>query len=339
MTPETFTTRSASPRDQYDAWCAWCQPVLEISPVESADSGFPAENQVWKLNGLLVTKVSSPPAHMVRTNTSLRRSPVDHWVITTAKQGSIATTTAGRSIEARARQPFVWSLGKAFESQRSTVDRIELFLSRDTFRDVAPLLDAAIGSVLDTPLGRLLSDFMFLLERQLPDLAPMDALRLSSAVRAMVIACVAPSADRLEMARHQIDVGRLERVRQVVRMHLRTPSLGPDMLCQIVGISRSNLYRLFETEGGISHYIQRQRLLEAHAMLCDRQDKRAISIISEALCFPDLSSFGRAFRAMFGYSPSEARSAGLAAATAPPTPLPDKAMQKWGNFVALLRER
>ena len=39
----------------------------------------------------------------------------------------------------------------------------------------------------------------------------------------------------------QIELGRKERVRQVVRRHLRTPTLGPRTLCRIVGMSRSNL--------------------------------------------------------------------------------------------------
>jgi hypothetical protein len=41
-------------------------------------------------------------------------------------------------------------------------------MPRDAFRDIAPVLDAACGSVLDTPLGHLLGDYMLALERHLP---------------------------------------------------------------------------------------------------------------------------------------------------------------------------
>ena len=119
--------------------------------------------------------------------------------------------------------------------------RFSFFLARDAFRDIAPLLDAACGSTLDTPLGHLLGDYMMTLERRLSVVTEADLSRLTTAVGAMVAAAVSPSADRA-VARGQIDVGRKERVRQAVRRHLRTPTLGPTNLCRLVGMSRSNLY-------------------------------------------------------------------------------------------------
>jgi hypothetical protein len=44
----------------------------------------------------------------------------------------------------------------------------------DAFWDIAPVLDAACGSVLDTPLGHLLGDYMLALERDLPAVTEGD---------------------------------------------------------------------------------------------------------------------------------------------------------------------
>jgi len=58
-------------------------------------------------------------------------------------------------------------------------------------------------------------------------------------------------------------------------------------------MSRSNLYRLFEDTGGVARYIQRERLLEAHAVLTNPANSQSISAIAEDLCFADASSFSR----------------------------------------------
>ena len=120
-----------------------------------------------------------------------------------------------------------------------------------------------------TPEGHLLADYMILLERNIPNLPASDGPKLARAIQAMVSACLAPSADRLAEASSHIDLTLMERVRQAVRRNLRSPSLGPDKLCREAATSRSQLYRLLESEGGVAHYIQRRRLSESFSMLCD----------------------------------------------------------------------
>jgi AraC-like DNA-binding protein len=158
------------------------------------------------------------------------------------------------------------------------------------------------------------------LERCLPARTTADFPRLTNVVRAMVATAVAPSAERVAVARWQINLGRMERVRQVVRKHLRSPTLAPTTLCRLVGMSRSNLYRLFEDTGGVARYIQKQRLLEAHAILFDPATIKPISAIAEDLCFADASSFSRVFKREFGQSPNGVRLAALAALAPSATP-------------------
>lgn len=152
----------------------------------------------------------------------------------------------------------------------------------------------------------------------------------------MVTAAVAPNAERVAVAQRQIDLGRKERVRQAVRRHLRTPIFGPTILCRLVGMSRSNLYRLFEDDGGVARYIQRQRLLEARTVLTDPATRKSISAIAGDLCFADASSFSRTFRREFGHSPGEVRSAALAGLALSATPR-NSATSARADFGELLR--
>ena len=152
---------------------------------------------------------------------------------------------------------------------------------------------------------------MILLWRRLPDMTEADFSGLAKSIGAVVAVAAAPSADRMAIAKPLIDRSRKERVRQVVRQELRTPTLTPKTLGRLVGMSRSNLYRLFEDTGGIARCIQRERLLEARAILIDPASTQTASVIAEDLCFADASGFGRAFKREFGYTPREARYAAL----------------------------
>src|SRR6516164_3536238 len=107
-------------------------------------------------------------------------------------------------------------------------------------------------------------------------------------------------------------------------------------ICRLVGMSRSNLYRLFEDTGGVARYIQRERQLEAHAVLTDPASTQSISSIAEDLCLADASSFSRAFKREFGHSPGELRLAALAG-LAPPARTRRLAPSAGTDFGELIR--
>ena len=313
MIAETFSTHSLPAAQQLEAWRNWYGAVFEATSAGSQDEGFAAANSNWNLNGFTFSHVSSPPTGIGRTKFLLRRNHVDHWAFTLSKHTTSDVEVRDRSLEVPPGVPFLLSLGEEMHiGRRQQDERIQLLLARDSFQAIAPLLDATRGTALNTSQGRLLADYMLLLERNLSNLTPEDGSRLPSAIQAMVGACLAPSVDRLAAAGRQIDLTLMERVRRAVRKHLRSPSLGPDTLCREAATSRSQLYRLLEGEGGVARYIQRRRLSESFAILCDISNTFSINAIAEALCFADASNFSRAFRREFGMSPSEVRAASLA---------------------------
>jgi AraC-like DNA-binding protein len=315
MVPAKFTTKTLPRRQQLEAWRAWHGSVFDVirSPLP-ADRGFPATHQNWKLGRLGISRVVAPALHTERTKAAIRRNPIDHWVVTVSKGGEVDLDVRGVQQSVAADVPFIFSMADELSSTRSGQDRQRLFffLSRDSFRSIAALLDAANGTALATPEGKLLADYMTLLSGNIADLPAEDGPRLAIAVEAMLGACLAPSADRQAIAEKSIDLTLMERVRRAVRRHLHSPSLGPDKLCQEAATSRSQLYRLLEGEGGVAHYIQRRRLSESFSLLADASNLLPIAKIAELLCFADASSFSRAFRREFGLSPSDVRTASQA---------------------------
>jgi AraC-like DNA-binding protein len=208
--------------------------------------------------------------------------------------------------------PFVLSLGDSFANRRDQDSRLQLNITRDKFGAISPALDAARGRAISTPLGGLLAEYIRLLERQLPGLPDEDAHHLPQAIAAMVAACLAPSIERMTIARGQISASLKDKARRFILQNLRSHKLGTDMLCRELGISRSAVYRLLEAEGGVARYIQRLRLSESFAQLSDPYNRKPIAVIADELGLIDASSFSRAFLRQFGISPTDAREAGQA---------------------------
>jgi AraC-like DNA-binding protein len=316
MIAETFSTHSLPASQQLEAWRNWYGAIFEATSDASQDEGFVAANSNWKLNGFTLSRVSSPPNFIDRTRYLLRRNHVDHWAFTVSKRTTSDVEVRDRALEVPPGVPFLLSLGEEMHiGRRQEDERIQLLLARDSFQSIAPLLDGARGMALNTSQGVLLADYILLLERNLPNLTPEEGSRLPSAIQAMVGACLAPSVDRLVAAGRQIELTLMERVRRAVSRNLRSPLLGPDRLCREAATSRSQLYRLLEAEGGVARYIQRRRLSESFAILCDITNNFSIAAIAETLCFPDASGFSRAFRREFGMSPSEVRTTSLTGLT------------------------
>src|SRR5262249_12827046 len=193
------------------------------------------------------------------------------------------------------------------ESRRAAPERLQLYLPRDQFSDIGGLLDETVGSTLDGAPGQLLVDYLRLLRRSLPNLTSQEAARLAGALRAMVAACLAPSADRSARASPQIQLALLEKVRRAVSKHLYSPSLGLEKLCRETAMSRSQLYRVLECEGGVARYIQHRRLSESFSILSDISNTAPIADVAARLCFFNPSSFTRAFKREFGKTPMDVR--------------------------------
>src|SRR5262245_23651587 len=167
MVPSKFSTKTLPRPEQLEAWCAWHGSIFDVirSPLP-VDKGFPATHLNWKLGGGLgISRVSSPPLHAERTKAAIRRNPVDHWIVSVNKGGVVNASICGSSVAVPAGVPFIFSLADEISSTRSSPNlvRLFLFISRDSFRSIAALLDAVRGTVLATPGGKLLVDYMNLL--------------------------------------------------------------------------------------------------------------------------------------------------------------------------------
>jgi AraC-like DNA-binding protein len=330
----SFSTAPVEPARQFDAWHAQCGTFMELTAPLNHHVGYQAQCTAWKLGPFVLTSATAQAARYRRTRTQIRRDAIDHWVIKLSRSGMHRMWTATDFAVIPAGLPFVFSLANAFEGERSDLEWISLFVPRDIFPGLAPVIDRSLHMPLASSLGLLLGRYLDALDAQLLcDTTEAELPRLVAATRAMVAACIAPSR---EAAVPLLEHARLERVRRAIRQNLRSPTLTPKRLCRLVGMSRSQLYRLFEPMGGVACYIQAERLREAHRALADPDILRDIREVAEDLGFFDASAFSRTFRREFGCTPSEVRAAALAGAGDIPLRRPPPQASS-DTFTAVLR--
>lgn len=311
-----MSTQGLPGRQQFDAWASWMAGVFDVEPpTPEHASGFCAENRFWTSAGLTIALATAPALKVSRGWELVRRNPIDHWILSLAGK-DVQVSTGAASHLVRGQTLFLSSLSQPFSAARPSDRRLHIYLPRDRFPNLAAL-DAASGMVLDTPLGRLLAGFLHGFASRLPEFSEEELECSCEALRVMVNACIVPTAGHVAEAAAQLDAARLQRVRSAVRRHLDAPGLDIGLLCRAAEISRTQLYRLFESEGGVMHYIQRQRLLACHGQLADPADGTPIHRIAATRGFGDSSRFSRIFRREFGRSPSDVRAAARSDALSP----------------------
>lgn len=304
IVPVGFSTAALPVAQQFDAWRDQCRSVVEITEALGPSPGYDARFTLWSFGHFALSAVVAPPARFRRTAAQIRRDSLDHWMVHITRRGGQKMRLGDGDVRVGPAEPHIFSLDQVMEGQRSEVDWLCLIVARDAFPRLGAALDARRDAPLSGPMAGLLGSHIEALAQNLPAMTEADLPHAAEATRAVITACLATGAPVCEA---QLAGARLGRVRQIIRTHLASARLDPDRLCRLAGMSRSQLYRLFEPHGGVARFIQSERLAAAHRALADPEERRDVLRIAEAVGFFDPSAFSRAFRREFGTSPSDLR--------------------------------
>ncbi|MBV8738798.1 MAG: helix-turn-helix domain-containing protein [Alphaproteobacteria bacterium] len=108
------------------------------------------------------------------------------------------------------------------------------------------------------------------------------------------------------------DAGIFVAAQMVIRRHLSSNDLNPELIARQLHCSRAHLYRVFAARGeAVAKYVRELRLQRAYELLT-RNDTRRVQIgdIAYHCGFEEPAHFTRLFHQRFGLTPSELRSSG-----------------------------
>jgi AraC-like DNA-binding protein len=302
-----FTTAGFSSSQQFDAYREFCAPVIDVFPSEGSRSGFEASCEMWALGPFAVRRIHTPAGHFARRAEQIRRDGLDHWVFNVVRSGEQEAYTSVSSIKTGAGVLSVFSLAGPYEARRTDVDWLGLFVPRGVFPEVDEVLNHTAHRVLYSSLSRVFAAYLDSLAHELPSASQDELPGMVQATQALLGTVITSTTALLDSRDISLDAPRMRYIRDFIDRNLCSWSLHTGRICKIAGASRSNLYRMFEPYGGVVRYVQRQRLRRAHELLADPTCTRTINMIANDYCFSDLSTFSRAFRQEFGYSPTDLR--------------------------------
>lgn len=172
------------------------------------------------------------------------------------------------------------------------------------------------GRVLSeaSPTGRLFGAHLRTLWASVEAITQIEAPMVAKATAALLSSAILACGEAMGADPRPLEKVLLASGQRFVAQRLDDPDLSPEMVRQHLGVSRSQLYKVFEPAGGVSAFIQQRRLDQAFdVILQDRAEQLTLAEVSYRHGFRSDAHFSRAFRARFGVTPGRLRKVGEAA--------------------------
>jgi AraC-like DNA-binding protein len=296
---------------EFELWRSGYAPLFEMDAESTAArASFRAGLTSYNLANVLIIDGYSSAETLDRSARTIARSNIDHISLTVHTQGGFGLEAEGRASEVRTGDICVLDMTRRSRLRAPDYKSLTLVLPRTLLEPYVADLDALHGKVLPkgSALNTMLAAHMRLLYAQAPSLDLSESHAAARGTATLVAAFAGASSSGRDMIAQAAAGASLEACRQVIEAHLHEQQLGPEYLCERLGVSRAKLYRMFEQLGGVTWYIQRRRLVRAYRIIVDPLHSRErISAIAARCGFSNTSAFNRAFRQLHGMSPTELR--------------------------------
>jgi len=286
-----------------EQFAAWAAHVANSRPTRPVDHGpFRARAQFWQMDPLLISEQWMDAFTFDRDEAMVRATPTDRYQLTVVIEGRLRFVRPSGDRFCEAGGCSISDLTQPELMHAEPSHTIMVHVARWFLDEAIPPRDAH-GPLPDTPAVKVLCDMVVALVRQLPQMPAASAMPMARVLRDLLAAALADLPPRpSEDVRAP--------VRQRVRGYIdRQPAGGLvlERMCQDLGLTRSSLNRAFKAEGGVMAYDRRRRLMALHSRLADPSEPRSVAELGYAYGFPEKTHLARAFRAAFGYPPSEVR--------------------------------
>lgn len=304
-----------SPRD-FELWHWAVSPLFDLdAPSRGERAEFAMRSRGYNYSDMPISAFQSTASRFARGNRVIARAGLENIIVQVYEVGDYRFTIEGTERVARAGDVVAFDLTRAVAIETEGAFRqMSVIVPRHLLAPRAANLDHVHGMILrsGTPLNGLLLSHMRELMAAGGQVDVVAGAALVQATAALVAACLGSSAGR-EQATATLSAALLRRIRRGIEESLGDPDLGPDLLTRRFNLSRASLYRLFAPLGGVRSYIQMRRLIRVHQAISDPAlFHQPIIALASLWGFSDASGLTRAYKALYGMTPSDARASARA---------------------------
>lgn len=301
-----FDSRAMAPEQAVEFWRDSLSRSWEMDIEAHHAPAFQAEVSMWKMDTVIVgTSTFGPLQTRVRRETNVRQDQLDHYRLILLRQGEFHCDASGQQVSLAPGRFVITDMARP-ESNASCCQSTILYIPRELLEKALPRPVRLHGAAPVNACADLVAQHLSALVTGLPGMSAAEVPQVMRATVSLLAASLAQSPANLDGAKPAIDSVLLRRARQFIEMQLADEDLGVDAICTHLRVSRSTLYRVFASLGGVADYIKERRLARVHGILSGASERQNIARLAEAHGFKSPTHFSRAFRQQFGYSPSEA---------------------------------
>lgn len=297
----------------FEAWAEHNRQFADRRPCGQVSKSQVWAMSDWAIGDLRLRQFSTGGEEIVRRHEHVRRSFTEHIALYVVLSGVRHAIIDDGVLSMQPDQIIVHDLN--LPSRYSTLHSLSALVINVPYSAIGYDPSShrrALSISSGTPVGRMLHDAIMTIYRQTAKLQQTEAPALAAGFNGLLNGLLMPHSAN-EEARTCVSSARLKLVQAYIEEHILNPDLNTTEICRVFGASRATIYRLFQPEGGVAHYIRERRLVHALRRLCAVPATRGqVRAIAESLGFEDHSHFNRLFRSKFDIAPSDAMGLWLA---------------------------
>jgi AraC-like DNA-binding protein len=293
-------TNALPVRDRFDVWRDAFSDVHDVVVESGISADFRASCRNFAVRETVFGMYKTPARRVVRTTRHLARHDVDHLAVRVSLSGNIKGRQREQDYHVCPGGIAIGTFAYGYEEVHTAGSWATAILPRSSLPHFS---DDGKPRVVNGVRAALLRDILLSFSSSLSEATGEDLLVFEDVLR-RVLESILLNKDSAVVA----DDLRLKRIDDILRTEMGSSRLTAARVCELTGISRTTLYRLFRGRGGVEVHLTGMRLdsirrdLEAPAL-----SNCSISRIAENRGMHNVSAFNRAFQRRFGCTPSDVR--------------------------------